>query len=649
MSVIFGIRARDGRPIAHQELNRLACATERYAPDGTSIYASGEIGMGFQTYHTHQRSHLESQPLLDERGSMLAFDGRLDNYRELCGLLGIRAHASSDSLVVLKAFDRWGDDCFSQFIGDWSLALWSANSHALYLARDHAGTRTLYFEQTTEHILWSTYLETFLATKQTRGLDSDFAASYLACMPIGERTPFQGIRAVPPAHFLKLEQHRTLQVPHWTPLFRDKIRYRTDLEYEKHFFSLFQRAVERRSAPGDPVIAQLSGGMDSTSIVAMSDFLRTESGADAKNLIDTISYYDDSEPNWNEKPFFTAVERHRGKIGTHIPTLFSERTLDLPDSGYLLPGADANTAAKEERLERSIGPGCYRAVLSGVGGDELLGGPINPLPELADALVRGKIAPLFRRATAWCIAERVPIVHLLPEVIRFAAKLYFPPRANNVNCPSWYTPRLHDVIQHLENISGGSVRLLPSSLDGRLVWTSILETQPHRFPALKVRYEYRYPLLDRDLADFLLRVPPEQIRRPGNRRSLMRRAMREIVPIEILERKRKAFPVRALSLFPLEHRNEIDSLFRGSRLGSMAYIDEAKFRIELYRSDFNQTKPLMRMIGLELWLRNDLVSLMDTVHGPQSIRMKRTLVRFVSCGNSKQHEVKHEIRSSRNH
>jgi len=629
MSVIFGIRALDGRPIERQELDRFARCSERYAPDGTSFRVDGGIGMGFQAYHTHQRSHLESQPIVDEDGSTLTFDGRLDNYRDLCGLLGIPAHESSDSLIVLKAFDRYGDDCFSQFVGDWSLALWCAASNALYLARDHAGTRTLYFEQTTEHILWSTYLETFFVTEKTRALNSDFAASYLACLPLGELTPYKGICAVPPAHFLKLEQHRIRQVPHWTPLFRDKVAYRTDVEYERHFFSLFRQAVARRTAPGDPVISQLSGGMDSTSIVAMSDFIRA--GADAEDLIDTVSFYDDSEPNWNERPYFTAVERHRGKVGTHIPTLFSERTLDLPDGGYLLPGADASTAGREERLERSIGPDRYRAVISGVGGDELLGGPINPLPELADCLARGKIAGFLKRATAWCVAERTPILHLLPEVIRFAAKLYFPSGGNAVDCPSWYGSRLQNVVHHLEKRSGGSVRLLPSSLDGGLMWMSILETQPHRFPGLKVRYEYRYPLLDRDLVDFLLRVPPEQIRRPGNRRSLMRRAMRKIVPIEILERKRKAFPARALSLFSSERRNEINALFRGSRLGAIGYIDEAKFRVELYRSNFDQAKTLMKMIGLELWLRNNHVSLIEATSEPLGIRMTQTAreVRFM--------------------
>jgi asparagine synthase (glutamine-hydrolysing) len=269
--------------------------------------------------------------------------------------------------------------------------------------------------------------------------------------------------------------------------------------------------------------------------------------------------------------------------------------------------------AAEVRLESSIGRGRYRAILSGVGGDELLGGPINPLPELADYLVRGKFTRLLRQGTAWCAAERLPLVHLLPEVIRFAAKLYCPRRRGAANLPSWYSSRLHRAVYHLDDSRRESIQVLPSSLDARLLWNSILETQPHRFPGLTVRYEYRYPLLDRDLADFLLLVPPEQIRRPGNRRSLMRRAMRNLLPTEILERKRKAFPARTFSLFPSEHRAEIDALFRDSRLAALGYIDETKLLTELSRSDFDQGMSLMRTIRLELWLRSGLVSSMDTV------------------------------------
>lgn len=614
MSAIFGIRARDGRSIERQELSRFARATERYAPDGTSLHIGAEIGMGFQAYHTHRRSQLESQPLVDEHGNLLAFDGRLDNYQDLCGVLGIRAYESSDSLIILKAFDRWGDDCFSQFVGDWSLSLWTPATQSLYLARDHAGTRTLYFEDMGEYLLWSTHLETFFVTKKTRELNEEFAALYLSCQPIGERTPYKGIAAVPSAHFLKLQSDCMVPVPHWQPLFQDQIQYQTDAEYERHFFSLFRQAVARRADPSDPVIAQLSGGMDSTAIVSMSDFIRKEAGAVPQELIDTVSYYDNSESNWNEKPYFTAVERRRGKAGIHIATSYIERNVEPPDPAYLLPGTDGSGLAAERKLEESIGRGRYRAVLSGIGGDELLGGPINPIPELANYLVRGKIKRFLSGGISWCLSEKASMIHILPGVIRAAARLYWPAHRSAVDLAPWLDPRVEGILPGLELPGTVSLRFLPSSVDAWRTWPTILDTQPHRFPGATVRYEYRYPLLDLDLVNFLLRVPPEQIRRPGNRRSLMRRALQRTIAPEVLEKRRKAFPARGPFLFIAEHSEEIDTLFYGSTLNAMGYLDEKRLRGLLHQETDAMsawTRPLMKTIELELWLRCAAISVRE--------------------------------------
>ena len=142
MSIIFGVSAEDGRQIEVRELEALARATERYAPDGTWLRTAGNTGMGYQPYHTHGRSRLEKQPANDERGWMLSLDGRLDNHKELCSLLGLDGRESADSEIVLAAFARWGEDCFTRMVGDWALALWSEIDHVLYLARDHARTRT---------------------------------------------------------------------------------------------------------------------------------------------------------------------------------------------------------------------------------------------------------------------------------------------------------------------------------------------------------------------------------------------------------------------------------------------------------------------------------------------------------------------------
>ena len=143
MSIIFGTRKSPEAIVTRQEMLYLASATERYAPDGTSIATHGHIGMGFQPYHTHERSNLESQPVKDALGNMLSLDGRIDNHAELRDLLDIREKDAPDSLITLTAFLRWGGACFSRFIGDWAIVIWSVSNRQIYLARDHAGTRTL--------------------------------------------------------------------------------------------------------------------------------------------------------------------------------------------------------------------------------------------------------------------------------------------------------------------------------------------------------------------------------------------------------------------------------------------------------------------------------------------------------------------------
>jgi asparagine synthase (glutamine-hydrolysing) len=180
MSILFGIRQAEGHAVEERQLQRMALATARYAPDGTFLKVNGRVGMGLQPYHTHLRSNLESQPIENERGDMLTFDGRLDNASELCAFLGLRHEETPDSSIVLESFSRWGEECFSRFVGDWALALWVPSERLLYLARDHAGTRTLYYELTKEGATWATHLEPFLAGIGNPNLDEAFAAAFLS-------------------------------------------------------------------------------------------------------------------------------------------------------------------------------------------------------------------------------------------------------------------------------------------------------------------------------------------------------------------------------------------------------------------------------------------------------------------------------------
>ena len=339
MSIIFGVRMADNAPVEDSYLRKLAYATERFAPDGTFVQTDAQVGMGFQPYYTHERSRFETRPAIDARGNMLGFDGRLDNHEELRTVLGLSPQTVADSSIVLAAFERWGERCFARLAGDWALALWSRADRSLYLARDHAGTRTLYFEMLKGSLLWSTCLETFFVEVSKRDLDEAYMARYLARQPIHDLTPYKGIQAVTPAHYLCIQGNTIKRKAHWNWLATNQIRYRTDVEYEEHFFSLFEQAVERRTGPGAPILAELSGGLDSSSIVCMSDYLRKQEGTASipERLLNTVSYYDDSELNWNERPFFAAVERARGKQGIHIRCSIKEQLLECAKFGITLP------------------------------------------------------------------------------------------------------------------------------------------------------------------------------------------------------------------------------------------------------------------------------------------------------------------------
>lgn len=613
MSVIFGMINDLDYVVEKRDLMKLAECTFAYAPDGTTVYAKDNVGMGYQPYRTHQRSHLERSPLCDPEGNVLSFDGRLDNYCELCDLLGVRQVEVSDSEIVIRSFVKWGEGCFSRFIGEWALVLWSRHDRSLYLARDHAGTRTLYFERSRGCVRWSTYLETFFCDGETFNIDEEFAALYFSCQPTRERTPFRGIQAVPPAHYIRIRNGRVTCKAHWEWIVKDSIIYDKDLQYEEHFLKLFRQSVQRRTGMGAPIIAQLSGGMDSTSIVCMSDLIRRAQGLSIE-LIDTISYFDNSEPNWDEVPFFTSVEKARQKVGIHLDISYSDREI-RPQSAtkaiQLWPGADSSGADLDGRLHEAFNHKNYRAILSGLGGDEVLGGVPVPSPELANLLVHGNLMSLLARSVEWCIATRVPLLHLLPKMLRYTYDLYFTGSSTPRDAPPWLNRKLQrrDTTELTEMSTWDRLHCsVPSKIANGEAWWSILETLPTRLLSSAERYEYRYPYLDRDLVEFLFRIPRSQIVEPGRRRSLMRRALKNIIPDQVLERRRKAYIIRGPINLIRREREWISDQFRHLRCAELGLVNPSGLQSGLESiatgGDPRWMAHLMRLIGFELWLRS---------------------------------------------
>jgi asparagine synthase (glutamine-hydrolysing) len=610
MSVQFGKWNFSGEPIDWEYLERVKRAISPYGPDQCRAYRSPGIAIEFCAFHTTAESKTEVQPVIAPSGVVVAWDGRLDNRTELAhrlmSELGIRA---TDVELAAAAYERWGDSCFGQLIGDWAISIWNPGSRSLTLAKDPIGARPLYYRMDSNGITWSSVLDPLILDGKCFGLCEEYVAGWLAFCPPARLTPYIGIQSVLASSLVRLSKDGCVSHKYWDFDPGLGIHYRTDSEYEEHFRQVFSSAVRRRLRSDRPVLAELSGGIDSSAIVCTADGIISQGDAETPRL-DTVSYFDDSEPNWNERPFFQKVEETRGRPGHHIDASSpAEFAVDEKQAQLnLVPGSYRRSARLAAELGLMMDAQDHRVLLSGIGGDEVAGGVPTPLPELENLLRLGHLTKLTKQLRLWSLARRQPWLHLLFEACLRFFPSPFAVRPHKRRAP-WLDlgfvrrNRLTFVTQdHAIRIFGP----LPSFQENMGTLDSLRSQLACASLAPGPLCERRYPFLDRDLLEFLYGVPREQLVRPGQRRSLMRRALAGVVPDEILNRKRKAFVCRSPIKDVATAWSTTRSIANSLQYSSEGIIDSDALgrAVESLASGRDISAPrLMRVIELQLWLK----------------------------------------------
>jgi asparagine synthase (glutamine-hydrolysing) len=614
MSVQFGRWNLDGKPIDQTYLAKVKPVIAQYGPDDEGTYTISNLSILYHAFHTTKESRRETQPHVSESGVIITWDGRLDNRAELIRRLpDTLTISATDVSIVAAAYEEWGANCFAKLVGDWALSIWDAKSSSLLLAKDPIGTRHLYYSIDNDQVTWSTILDPLvLFAGNSFALCEEYIAGWFSFFPAAHLTPYIGIHAVPPSSSVVIRNGQPTVTKYWDFDRSKQIRYRTDAEYEEHFRAVFGEAVRRRLRSDSPILAELSGGMDSSSIVCMADTLIARGAAETTRL-DTISYYDDSEPNWNERPYFTKVEEKRGRTGIHIDMGSQEHLkfeLDI-DHFAATPGSGGGRPSEASRqIAAGIGSQGNRVVLSGIGGDEFTGGVPTPTPELQDLLARGHFRTLAHQLKIWALNKRKPWFYLLFD----ATRGFFPPALVGVpkykRPASWLNPAF--VKRNCAALTGYDDRTkifgpLPTfqgnvgtvdALRRQLACSDLSSDLPR---------EKRYPYLDRGLLEFVSAIPREQLVRPGQRRSLMRRALIGIVPDELLNRKRKAYVTRGPMASIAEEWPHLLELGQHMLVSSLGIADSTRFVEALQKIRQGAEVPivpLMRTLGIELWLRS---------------------------------------------
>src|SRR5712692_5625699 len=444
MSVQFGKCNFDGKPVDRTDLDQVRPVLASYGPDSEGYICKDNLGILYRAFYTTKESHDEAQPQVLASGAVITWTGRLDNRENLTRQLSeVKPAGHTDLAIAGAAYERWGTNCFAKLIGDWALSIWDPGDRSLILAKDFIGTRHLYYSVENDQATWCTLLDPLvLFAGHSFKLDEEYIAGWLSLFPATHLTPYIGIHSVPPSSFIRLARGAQTIARYWEFDPTKRIRYRTDGEYEEHFRAVFSESVRRRLRSKSPVLAELSGGMDSSSIVCIADEVIARRVAETPRL-DTVSYYDDSEPNWNERPFFTKVEEKRGRTGCHIDVSKQEPfNLEFENDRFIAtPGSGGRRPSESEKkyLELMTSQGS-RVVLSGVGGDEILGGVPTPTPELENLLARARFSTLAHQLKVWALNKRKPWFHLLFEAARGFLPIFLVGIPNYKKPAPWIDP-----------------------------------------------------------------------------------------------------------------------------------------------------------------------------------------------------------------
>jgi asparagine synthase (glutamine-hydrolysing) len=620
MCGICAVLSRDG-PARREHVGAMTASLVHRGPDGEGLYLDGPAALGHRRLSIIDLSDAAREPMPNEDGSLwLVFNGEIYNFRELRAELQGHHRFSSqgDGEVILHLYEERGDEMVKALDGMFAFALWDARRRRLLVARDRAGKKPLFYHDGPGLFACASEVKALLAHPSVPR-ERDLAALPLYLTYGYVPTPgtfYRGIRALPPAHYLvATEQGTESPVPYWKVRFRDG-EIGDDREAEERFRTLLERAVGRRLVADVPLGAFLSGGLDSSSVVAC---MARAAGGRVRTF--TIGFA--GHPEYDETPHARVVAQHFGT--DHTEFVVEPKALDLIDRlVWHHDGPFGDSSAVPMYLLAELTRTRVTVALGGDGGDEVFAGYLR--------LYGGALS---ERIPSWAFAVARATLDLLPEprdrkhplrfAKRFAEAGRLPLAERYLRWQSYFSEGLPSLLrpelaphadrrlvlasieEGLRNGGGESTlaRLLQLNFETYLLDDLLVKadrmTMAHGLEA-------RSPFLDTALVEFGASLPDRLRMRLGRGKVLLRRAMKGILPPEILARGKMGFGVPLATWF----RGDLLGLVRDRLLDGKSPLFEyllpkpVTSLVTRHTSGAADASPqIWTLLTLESWLRQE--------------------------------------------
>ena len=598
-------------------VHRMCEVIRHRGPDDEGIHVQPGVGLGMRRLSIIDLAG-GRQPIHNETSTVwVVFNGEIYNYRELRAELEARGHqfhTSSDTESIVHAYEEWGEDAFRRLRGMFGIALWDQAKRTLLLARDRAGQKPVHYTERGGRLYFASEIKSLLAAGAVDpALDLAALDHYLAFLYTPrDSSIFQGVKKLPPGHFLRWRDQRCEVVRYWQ-VAADEPFQGTEQEAIEGLRHVLRGAVTSHMVSDVPLGAFLSGGVDSSAVVGM---MAQASSRPVKTF--SIGFDD---------PAFDELE-HARTVAQHFATDHHEFVVK-PDGLSILD--DLISHFDEPFADSSAIPTWYvseiarrhvTVVLSGDGGDELFGGYDRYLPH-------PRVAAFDRTALPGLRAAAAVAWPLLPHGARgknFLRHVAKDPAGRYLDSITFFPP------DERAALYGDGARSALASSAEAVLWRHFerFSALPHDSRMMRFDFETylpedvltkvdrmsmahsiesRVPLLDNEVIDFAASLPSRFKIKDGRRKHILKETLRPLLPAGILDRRKQGFGIPLGTWFRGGLTDLFSDVLQSPRARQRGYFEPA-FVARLVKEHLagqrDHTLRLWALTVFELWHRHYL-------------------------------------------
>ncbi|MDP1808302.1 MAG: asparagine synthase (glutamine-hydrolyzing) [Actinomycetota bacterium] len=621
-----------GRPVNINELRAMCDLMEHRGPDDEGFFVKNNIGLGHRRLSIIDLSSAAYQPMSNENGTIwLTFNGEIYNYLELIPELEAKGHkfkSHADSEIIIHAYEEYGTDCVQRFNGMWAFAVWDETKQRLFLSRDRFGVKPLHYYLNKEVICFSSEIKPILARfPELRSTNEPYLYRFLTTgVPnYNDETFFAKIKSLAPAHSMTVNKRGEYKTwKHWD-YNRESVNQTYDYSApEETFRELLKDAVRLRLRSDVPIGTCLSGGLDSSSIVALMSQevhlpIKTFSALYADPDCDESSYVNIMNGRFNTQPF---------PVYPRADDLFDvlSKIVCFQNEPSAAPGLYSQWLVMQEAH------GKVKVLLDGQGGDELLGGYFSYFDHYLFSLLSSwtktrdsKFLSLFfegkrgiRGLTGQFQLQRLTKL-FLKQLLRYSMSSPLPGLANLSIALSGTAQcrygTLHPEFADQAKANGSRPkrrRKLDSLLDTMLYDDLTVSSIPAllRYEdrnSMAFSIEARTPFLDYRLVEFCLGLPYTQKIDRATTKSILRRSLTGILPEQIVNRSdKKGYPTPFNKWLREDECRQAKEILLSSECRKRRIFDHRVLEQSLKKHAGGQLDlswEIWRLITTELWFR----------------------------------------------